>query len=188
MNGRILKILIFVLCGAFILIAGCTTTAPPGGAAPTQTVAQAGQVSAVSTDLATIISLLQTTNAELTLIAENTHPPGKGIVTGNLVLLDTEGNMADTITNGTSVVALPQGTCDIALYGNSVQMYVTVEEMKDYQSDVYTRNRQSCIDVYLCRKTVTLDGDFSYVYLTYKPYTSQYRLDRITLSYRCNPV
>jgi len=186
MNGRILKILISILCGAAVLIAGCSTSAPSAGAAPTQTASPSQGLAAG--DLATIESLLQTANSQLSLIAENTHPPGKGIVTGNLVLFDTEGNLANTITNGTSVVALPQGSCDIALYGNSVTMYATVAEMKDYQSDVLTRNTQYCIDIYLCWRTVTLDGDYSYVYLTYKPYDPRYQLDRVTLSYRCNPV
>jgi len=195
MNGRFAKILILVLCGTLLLVPPASagffdflfgtpapTPAPvvsPGGGTTTQ-------VAAATPDLANIESLLQTINNQLTLIAENTHQPGKPPVTGNLVLFDTSGNLASTITNGTSVVALPQGACDIAVYGNSISMYITVEELKDYESTKITRNLQSCVDDYLCRRTVTLDSDFSYLYLTYKPYNPTDRLDRITLSYWCN--
>ena len=67
-------------------------------------------------------------------------------------------------------------------------MYITVEELKDYESTLYTRNYQTCSDVYLCRKTVALDSDFSYLYVTAKPYDYTKSLPRLTLSYRCNPT
>ena len=145
------------------------------------------QVAAASPDLGTIITLLRTINDQVSLVAENTRPPGKGIVTGNIALFDNGGDTANTITDGTSVIALPQGSCDIAVYGDSLQTFITVEEMKDYTSTKYSRNYQACAGVYLCRKTVALDDDFSYLYLTYKPYDSTKRLTGVTLSYRCKP-
>lgn len=188
MNARFPKILILVLCGALLLIAGCTTTAPPGGAVPTPAGGAITQVSTSTPDLGTITALLRTINDQVSLVAENTRPPGKGIVTGNIALFDNGGDTANTITDGTSIIALPQGSCDIAVYGDSLQTFITVEEMKDYGSTKYSRNYQACAGVYLCRKTVALDDDFSYLFLTYKPYDSTKRLTGVTLSYRCNPL
>jgi hypothetical protein len=189
MNGRFAKFLIFILCGALLLIAGCTTTAPSGGGVQTPAGGTTTtQVAAASPDLGTIITLLRTISDQVSLVAENTRPPGKGIVTGNIALFDNGGDTANTITDGTSVIALPQGSCDIAVFGDSLQTFITIEEMKDYGSTKYSRNYQACAGVYLCRRTVTLDDDFSYLYLTYKPYDSTKRLTGVTLSYRCKPL
>ena len=187
MNGRFPIILILFLCGAFLFIAGCSAPAPSGGAAPTPTVAGPTPQAAATTDLGTIESLLTNINDQVSLIAANTRTSGNGIVTGNIVLFDSLGNMADTIPFGTSVVALPQGTCDIAVYGDSTQTFITVEELNSYTSKIYSRNYQACAGVYVCRQKVTLDNSYSYLYLTYKPYDSTKTLTRVTLSYRCNP-
>jgi hypothetical protein len=184
MNGRIAKILICVLCGAFLLIAGCTTAAPSGEAATTPT-ARATQAPVTGSDLGTVIGLLQTITGQLTVIEENTQPVLKGIVTGNIILFDDQGDPANAIAYGSSMIALPQGTCDVAVYASQVKEYITLEEMKDYSSTKYSRNSQACADVYLCRKTVTLDKDFSYLYVTYKPYVSTNRLAQVSLSYWC---
>jgi hypothetical protein len=188
MNARFRNVLILFLCGALLLIAGCATTAPSGGEGPTPTAGGPTSQVAANPDLGTIIALLRTINDQVSLVAENTRPPGKGIVTGNIVLFDTAGNPANTITDGTSVVALPQGSCDIAVYGYGLKMFITVEEIKDYTSTKYSRDYQACADVYLCRKTIALDDDFSYLYLTYKPYDSTKPLTQVTLSYRCTPL
>jgi len=187
MNARFEKVLILFLCGALLLIAGCATPAPSGGAVPTAAGGTTTQVSTSTPDLGTITALLRTISDQVSLVAENTRPPGKGIVTGNMALFDNGGDTANTITDGTSVIALPQGSCDIAVYGDSLRMFITVEEMKDYTSRIYSRNYQACADIYICRKTVTLDDDYSYLYLTYKPYDSTKRLTGVTLSYRCKP-
>jgi hypothetical protein len=185
MNGRIAQILIFILCGAFLLIAGCTAPAPPGGAAPTPAGGTTGQAPASTTDLGTITSLLRSISEQVALVAENTRPEGTGLLTGNLILFDTSGNTANTITNSTSLIALPRGSCDVAVHGSQVRMFTTIEEMKDYGTTKYSRNSQACADVYVCRKTVTLDDEFSYLFVTYKPYDDRYRLTQVTLSYRC---
>ena len=187
MDARFQKILILFLCGAFLFIAGCASTAPSGGAAPSPTAGQTSQVAAANPDLGTIVALLRTINDQVSLVAENTRPAGKGILTGNIELFDNGGDIANTITDGTSVVALPQGSCDIAVYGDGMRTFITVEEMKDYTSVKYSRDYQACADVYICRKTVNLDDDYSYLFLTYKPYDSTKRLTQITLSYRCQP-
>ncbi|MDD1662165.1 MAG: hypothetical protein LUQ60_00230 [Methanomicrobiales archaeon] len=185
MNGRFAKILILVLCGALLLIAGCTTTAPSGGAAPTPAGGTTTQVSTSNADLGTITALLRTINDQVSLVAENTRPQGKGILTGTIVLFDNQGDPTHNIGEGTSVIALPQGSCDIAVYASSISTYTIIEEMKDYVSEKYTRNKQVCLDTVLCRKTVTLDGDFSYLYIDYKPYSAAKTLSKVTLSYRC---
>jgi len=188
MTGRFAKILLSILCGALILVAGCTSPAPTtGGAAPTPTPggAATGQAAAAATDLTGVTSLLQAMNDKLTVIAENTRPEGKGIETGNLVLFDDQGNPADAISLGTSLISLPAGTCDVAIYANGIDTFTTMTELKDYVGNSYTRNQQTCIDAIVCRKTVILDNDFSYLYLTYKPYNSNIRLNQVTLAYRC---
>jgi hypothetical protein len=189
MNGRFAKILILVFCGALLLIAGCTTTAPSGGTAPTPTVGgSTSQVAAANPDLGTIISLLRTINDRVNLIAENTHPQATEKLTGNIVLFDTRGNTANAIKSGTSIVALPPGSCDIAIFAQSVPLYVTVEEEKDLTAQLanrYYRNRQSCFDDPMCRETVSLDDDYSFLYIEYKPYNPGDSLNQVTLSYRC---
>ncbi len=187
MNGRFAQILICVLCGALLLIAGCTAPAPTGGAATTPTV-RATQAPVTGTDLGTVISLLRGISDQVALVAENTRPEGRGTVTGNIILFDTAGNTANTITDGSSILALPLGSCDIAVYGYGTRIFTTVEEMKDYTSTKYSRNSQACADSYLCRKTITLDDNYSYLYITYKPYDSTKRLTQVTLSYRCKPL
>jgi hypothetical protein len=169
----------------------CATT-PSSCASSSTGPARATPGPAASPDLATIESLLQTANTELTVIAENTHPPGKGIVTGNVVLFDTEGNLANVITSGSAIVALPSGTCDVAIYAQGVGLYVTLEEEKDLSTggadQRYYRNRQTCSNELMCRRTVNLDDNFSFLYTEYKPYNSGNSLSRVTLSYRCNPA
>lgn len=189
MNGSLGKILICILCGASLLIAGCATPAPFGGGAPTPTeggamVSQAGTPTA---DLGTIISLLQSINERVSVVVENTRPEGKGTVTGNIVLFDTMGNAGNAITGGTSLVALPVGKCDVVVYAQSVGLFVTLEEEKDIESgrDRNYRNRQTCTDDPMCRRTVQLDDDFAFLYIEYKPYKSGDTLTQVTLSYRC---
>lgn len=198
MNARFKKILIIILCGAFLLVIPASagfldfifgTPAPT----PTPTTVTGGgtttsQVAATSPDLATIESLLRTINDEVSLIGENTRPQATGILTGNIVLFDPNEEQSNTVMSGTYVVSLPGGSCDIAVYGDSLQMFITVEELKNYVSDKYSRNYQTCADVYLCRKTVALDTDYSYLFVTAKPYDSTKSLTRVTLSYRCNPA
>ncbi|MDD1668461.1 MAG: hypothetical protein LUO97_01540 [Methanomicrobiales archaeon] len=187
MNARFAIVGIFVLCGALLFIAGCTT-APSGGTAPTTVQVTSGPSSTSAADLGTIVALLRTLNDKVTLVEENTHPLAMGRVTGNLVLFDTLGNAANAIKTGKAVVALPPGSCDVAIYAGSVPLYITLEEEKDLSVQVterYYRNRQACIDVPLCRRTVSLDENFAFLYIEYKPYRSQDSLDRVTLSYRC---
>ncbi|MGA2934498.1 MAG: hypothetical protein ABSD81_05025 [Methanomicrobiales archaeon] len=188
MNARFQKILILTLCGALLFIAGCATTAPSGGAVPTPAGGTTNQVSTTNPDMGTIVSLLRTINDQVTLVAENTHPQATGKITGNIVLFDTMGNTANAIKSGTSIVALPQGSCDIAIFAQSVPLYVTVEEEKDLSAQIsgrYYRNRQNCFDDPMCRETVSLDDDFSYLYIEYKPYNPGDSLNQVTLSYRC---
>ncbi|MDD1670008.1 MAG: hypothetical protein LUQ67_01625 [Methanomicrobiales archaeon] len=183
MDARFGKILLSILCGALLLIAGCTTAPSPG---VTPTPVPTTQVQVSNPDLGYIISLLQTTNEELSVIADNTRPAAGGSVTGNLVLFDVSDSPANAITTGTSVVALPPGKCDVLVYTGGVRMFTTVEEMKDYASrEINSRNKQTCLDVNVCRVTVTLDNDFSYLYITYKPYQDSDRLTRVTIGYRC---
>ena len=188
MTGRFAKILLSILCGALILIAGCTSPAPStGGAAPTPAAggASTGQAGAAATDLTAFSSQLQAMNDKLGLIAENTAPQGRALETGNIILFDNSGNLANSISLGTSLITLPQGTCDIAIYADGTPIFTTVEELKSYLTSIYSRNKQSCIDVVVCRNTVTLDSDFSYLYITYKPYNENQRLSLVTLAYRC---
>ncbi|MGE5832343.1 MAG: hypothetical protein ACM3X8_05430 [Methanomicrobiales archaeon] len=182
MNARFGKILISILCGALLLIAGCTTPAPTGGGTnPVSTT----QVQAANPDLGSIIALLRSVDSQVAVIAANTKSGTTGLRTDHVVLFDAQGNAANAITFGSSVVSLPGGSCDIAIFANEVQMFTTIEEIKDYSSTIYSRNKQTCLDVHLCRKTVNLDGDFSYLYVTYKPYRDSDRLSQVTLSYRC---
>jgi hypothetical protein len=187
MNARFGKVLIFVLCGALLLIAGCTTAPPAGGGGPTPA-ATTSAPAASNPDIGTVISLMRTMNDQISVIADNTRPAAGTTAIGNIVLFDNAGNNANAITEGTSVVVLPQKTCDVAIYGDGVLMFTTVEEMKDYtvgQNAKNTRNSQSCFDVYLCRRMVTLDSDYPYLYVDYKPYRPTDSLDRVTLAYRC---
>jgi len=167
-----------------LLIAGCTTPAPTGGAVPTPT-ERTPQVSTSATDLGGVTSLLQSMNNRLSLIAENTRPEGKGVLTGNMVLFDNQGDAANTITNGTALIALPQGKCDIAIYAAGITTYTILEEVKEQVGYDFSRNRQVCLDTFICRRTVTLDKDYSYLFVSYKPYSSAKTLSQVTLSYRC---
>lgn len=193
MNGRFQKILIIILCATILLVPPASagyldfifgTPAPTPAPVSTGGGATAGQVAAANPDLGTIISLLQTINDRVSLVAENTRPQGKGILSGNIVLFDSMGNTGNAIQSGSAVVALPSGTCDIALY-SPVKMRSIVEEMKDYTTDKYSRNHQACIDSYLCRKTVSTDESFSFLYIEYTASRSAESLSRVTLSYRC---
>jgi hypothetical protein len=184
MNARFALILIIALCGAMLLIAGCTTPAPSGGTAPTP--AERTPVASTSgTDLGSVTSLLQSMDERLSLIAENTRPEGKGVATGNMVLFDNQGDTSNTITNGTALIALPQGKCDIAIYAAGITSYIILEEVKEQVGYDFARNRQVCLDTFICRRTVTLDKEYSYLYISYKPYNSAKTLSQVTLSYRC---
>jgi hypothetical protein len=185
MDGRFAKILIFVLCGAFLLIAGCTAPAPSGGAAPTP--AATGPVSTSAADLGTITTLLQAMSAQISLIAENTRPEARGYETGNIVLFDNMGNSDNTLPSGTALVALPQGKCEVAVFARSVGLFVTLEEEKDMEigRERTYRNRQTCLNDPMCRVTVQLDDNYSFLYIEYKPYYSSNSLSQVTLSYRC---
>jgi hypothetical protein len=185
MDARFAKILIFVLCGAFLLIAGCATTPPSGGAGPTP--ATATQVSTSGADLGTITALLRTMSDQVSLVAENTRPEARGYETGNIVLFDNMGNSGNTIPSGTALVALPQGKCEVAVFGRSVGLFVTIEEEKDMESgrERNYRNRQTCLNDPMCRVTVQLDDNYSFLYIEYKPYNSANSLSQVTLSYRC---
>ncbi len=186
MNGRFPIILICVLCGAFLLSAGCTTPAPSGGAAPTPTAGGTGsQVAAANPDLGTVITLLRSISDQVSLVAENTRPQSNAAMTGNIVLFDSAGDTTHTLSNGAYVVALPQGTCDIAVFGDSQSMFITLEELKDYSSKINSRNYQACAGYYVCRRTVSLDSDYPYLMITAKPYDSTKRMTRVTLAYRC---
>jgi hypothetical protein len=198
MNARFTKILIFILCGALLLVLPASagyldfifgTPAPtPAPVVPSGGGTATSQIAAASPDLGTIIALLRTINDRVSLVAENTHPQAKEKITGNIVLFDTMGNTANAIKSGTSIVALPQGSCDIAIYARSVPLYITVEEEKDLSVQItqrYYRNQQTCIDVPMCRRTVSLDDDYSFLYIEYKPYESRDSLNQVTLSYRC---
>jgi hypothetical protein len=190
MNGRFAKILLCILSGALLLIAGCMSPAPTGGAgpAPTQGGPATGQA-VTGTDLGAVTSLLQSIDERLSTVVENTRPEGKGTVTDNLVLFDTSSNDNKPITTGASIVALPVGKCDVAIYAQSARLYVTLEEEKDLRTggadQRYYRNRQTCIDEIMCRRTIQLDDDFAFLYIEYKPYTSSGTLNQVTLSYRC---
>jgi hypothetical protein len=185
MDARITKILIFILCGLILLIAGCTTTAPSGGAAPTPTggvgTTQAGTSAA---DLGTVISLLQTMNERVSLVAENTRPVAMGLAAGNIVLFDSAGNTASGTTSGSAVVTLPRGKCVIGVYSGKT-MTTTVEELNDIGREREYRNRQPCVDDMFCKKTVTLDDSYPFLYVEFRPSQSSDILTRVTLSYRC---
>jgi len=185
MNGRSGKILISILCGAMLLIAGCTTPAPSGEAAPTPL--ERTQAPASATDLGGVTALLQSIDDRLALIAENTRPEGRGIMTGNIDLFSTEENAGNPITGGTSVEALPTGRCDVVVYAQMKSLYVTLEEEKnmDVGKEREYRNRQSCIDDPMCRRTVQLDDEYAFLYIEFKPYRTGDTLNKVTLSYRC---
>ena len=108
MNVRFQIILIFMLCGALLFSAGCTTT-PSGGVTPAPTVASTPQVAAASPDLGTIVSLLQGISSQVELIGENTRPLAKNVEIGNIVLFDPAEDLSNIVTSGTYVVSLPGG-------------------------------------------------------------------------------
>lgn len=189
MNGRFAKILLCILSGALLLLAGCTTPAPTGEAAPPPTQSMVtGQQGAATADLAGVTSLLQSIDSRLSTVVENTRPEGRGTMTGNMVLFDTQGNTGNAVTSGISLITLPPGKCDIVIFSQSVGLYVTMEEEKDIEigKERYYRNRQTCINEPMCRRTVQLDNDFAFLYLEYRPYNSGNTLNRVTLSYRCS--
>ena len=179
MNGRFAKILIFILCGGLLLLAGCTTTAPSGGASPTPT--SATQVSASNPDLGTIISLLRTMDERVSLVAENTRPERKDIATGTIVLFDSAGNTASGTTGGSAVVTLPGGRCVVGVF-SGMTMTTSVEELNDMGREREYRNRQACVDAMFCRKTVSLDDSYPFLYLEFRPTQSSDTLTRVSLS------
>lgn len=181
MDARITKILIFFLCGLIVLIAGCTTPAPSGGGAPTP--AGGGvqtQVETAPADLGTIVSLLRTMNERVNLVAENTRPEAKDLVAGTIVLFDS----ADGTMSGSAVVTLPRGKCTIGVYSGKT-MTTTVEELNEIGREREYRNRQPCVEDMFCRKTVTLDDSYPFLYVEFRPSQSSGSLTRVTLSYRC---
>jgi hypothetical protein len=185
MNVRFGKILIFVLCGALLLIAGCATTAPSGGAAPTPAAGgPTPQAGASAADLGTVISLLRTIDERVSLVAENTRPESKDLTAGNIVLFDSAGSTADGTTSGSAVVTLPRGRCVIGVY-SGMTMTTTVEELSEISREREYRNRQPCVDDSFCRKTVTLDDSYPFLYVEFRPSQSSGPLTRVTLSYRC---
>jgi hypothetical protein len=189
MNGRFGNILLLFLCGALLLIAGCTTTAPSGGAAPAPTQITSGASAGAPTgltsaDLETVVSYLRSINDELSVIASNTRSGG-GYVTGNMVLFDNLGDNSNNINNGSALIALPQGSCDVAIYAEGFSTYTTIEEVNTQIAYDFARNRQVCLDQVICRRTVNLDNVYSYLWVYYKPYNTEKTFSRVTLSYRC---
>lgn len=190
MNGRFAKILLCILSAAFLLLAGCTIPSSPGATAPTPAprVTVASQVTTSTTDLVAVETLLRSIDERLSVVVENTRPEGKGTLIGNIVLFDNNGDAANAITTGTALMALPVGKCDIVLYSDAtIGLYVTIEEIKDIEigKEHYYRNRQTCINEPMCRRTVQADDDFPFLYLDYRPYNSGKTLNRVTLSYHC---
>ena len=189
MNARFGKILLIFLCGAFLFIAGCTSPAPSQGQAPAPTQitsgASAGAPSAVtSTDLETINSYLRSIKDELSVISSNTRSGG-GYATGNIVLFDDQGDPYNVINNGSALLALPQGSCDVAVYADGVSQYTTIEEVNTQIAYDNARNQQTCLDQVVCRRTVNLDPVYSYLWVYFKPYNTEKTFARVTLSYRC---
>ena len=194
MNGRIAKFLLCILCGAVLLLAGCTTTAPPQAGTPAPTQAPvAGQAATSVTDLGGVTDLLRNIDTQLSTIAANTRPTvSGGTVTGNIVLFDDQGNAANSVATGTSLVTLPTGKCDVAIFSRTaVGLYVTLEEEKNMDRGGgpdrrYYRNRQTpCYNYPMCRATVQLDDDYPFLYIEYRAYSPGDTLNRVTLSYRC---
>jgi len=191
MNGRFPIILICILCGALLCLAGCTMPGTTGGPAPTPTVQTStvtSQQAISSTDLSGLTTLLKSIDERLSTVVENTRPEGAGTVVGNIVLFDDNGARANAATTGTALLTAPTGKCDIAIYSSAtVGLYVTIEEERDIEigKEHYYRNRQTCINEPMCRRTVQLDDDFPYLYLDYRPYNAGNTLDRVTLAYRC---
>jgi hypothetical protein len=190
MTGRSAKILLSILCGAMLLIAGCTTPAPSAGVtpAPTQITsgASAGAPSAVSgADQGTVVSLLRSIEDQLAVIASNTRSEGRGYVTGNMILFDDQGDPSNTINNGSALIALPGESCDIAIYAGGISTYVTIEEVNNQIAYDFARNRQTCLDVVICRKTVNFDDVYRYLWVYYKPYNTEKTFSQVSLSYRC---
>ncbi|HXW98642.1 MAG TPA: hypothetical protein VEI51_02840 [Methanomicrobiales archaeon] len=189
MKGEIPKILISALCAALLILAGCTAPAPTTGAAPTPAVT-AGQAPVANPDIGSILSELQAVNTGVSQIAQNTQPQPKGILAGNVVLFDDAGNAANAIQSGSAVAAVPLGTCDIAIYSTAI-MRATVEEMNSYvtsESSKYSRNRQACVDTFFCRKSVSTDNGYAFLFFTFTASSSSAPLNRVTLSYRCLQV
>jgi hypothetical protein len=135
-------------------------------------------------DLVTVTALLRTINDQVSLVAENTRPEMKDLATGTIVLFDSAGNSADGTTSGSAVVTLPRGKCTIGVYSGKT-MTTTVEELNDIGREREYRNRQPCVDDMFCRKTVTLDDSYPFLYVEFRPSQSSGSLTRVTLSYRC---
>jgi len=188
MNGRFTLILICILSMAFLLIAGCTTPATPEATTPTPAPRVTAAQALSTADIGSITTLLQSIDERLSTVVENTRPEGAGTTVGNIVLFDDNGAKANAATTGTALLTAPTGRCDIAIYSSAtVGLYVTIEEEKDIEigKEHYYRNRQTCINEPMCRRTVQLDDDFPYLYLDYRPYNAGNTLDRVTLAYRC---
>ena len=147
-----------------------------------------GAAQTVATDLSGVVTLLQSILASVTRIEQKMPPASSSIQTGNMMLYDNTGNLEANADQASAVVALPAGECDIGVYAQN-RLYVTVEEMKDYTGSKYTRNTQTCIDSYLCRKTVRLDDQFPFIYIYFRDSDETRALvDRVFLSYRCRPL
>jgi len=149
------------------------------------TPAVSGPSQPVTTDLSGVITLLQSILASVTRIEKGMPAVSGAIQTGNIMLYDNTGNVEANADQTSAVVALPPGECDVGIYAQN-RLYTTMEEMKDYTSDKYTRNKQVCIDSYLCRKTVQLDADFPFLFIYVRDTNDQKSLvDRVYLAYRC---
>ncbi|MDD1652569.1 MAG: hypothetical protein LUO86_06015 [Methanomicrobiales archaeon] len=147
-----------------------------------------GAAQTVTTDFSGVVSLLQSILASVTRIEQEMPPASSSIQTGNIMLYDNTGNIGANADQASAVVSLPAGECDIGVYAQN-RMYVTVEEMKDYTSSKYTRNLQTCVDSYLCRKTVRPDDDFPFIYIYFRDSdTTRALVDRVFLAYRCRAI
>jgi len=161
---------------------------PAQPAPSTSTPAVSGPAQPVTTDLSGVITLLQSILASVTRLEQKMPAAAGAIQTGNIMLYDNTGNVEANADQASAVVALPPGECDVGVYAQN-HMYVTLEEMKDYTSDKYTRNKQVCIDSYLCRKIVQLDAEFPFLYIYFRDTNDQKSLvDRVFLAYRCRPT
>jgi hypothetical protein len=153
---------------------------------PTPTISVTGPAQAVTTDLSGVVTLLQSILASVTRIEKVMPAVSGAIQTGNVMLYDNTGNIEANADQGSAVVALPPGECDVGVYAQN-PLYVTMEEMKDYTGSKYTRNEQVCIDSRLCRRTVTLDDSFPFLYISFRDTDeTKHLVDRVYLAYRCH--
>lgn len=161
---------------------------PNASVEPTQpqavnTLSSGGQGSALtSNELGQVISILNSILARVQAIDENTKPPAETVVTGNVVLFDTNGNYNFKTTQGNHVIALPPGKCEIAVFAGP-KIDAELSEMNSFGD---RRAEQECNDEWVCRKTVTIDGSYPFLKLFWVETDSKVSdTDRATLAYRC---